>query len=75
MLSNEQLSGKVPVTVINQKLDGTEFIESTNAFIKKVYQGDRQGVLALVDIDGDLVDRWIFENNQDGKLKTKNCEV
>lgn len=70
LLSDEQIAGKVPVTVINNKIDGTEFTESTNAFIEKIHQGDRQGVHALVNIDGDLVDRWIFAKYQDENLIT-----
>lgn len=64
MLTNEHLKGKIPVCVINRKLDGTKFIETKEGYITKVLQGDRQGVLAIVRIGNEKVERWIFAHDQ-----------
>lgn len=66
MLTNDQLSGIIPVVVANKTAGGKRIIESKNAYILKVKQGDRQGVFATVKIDGDEVDRWIFAKDQEG---------
>ena len=66
MLNNDQLYGLIPVIVVNSTPSGKKIIESKNAYIHKVHQGDRQGVFASVRIGKNLVDRWIFANYQPG---------
>ncbi len=64
MLTNEQLSGKANVVVMNSKLNGEQFIETTKGKIVKVHQGDKQGVFATVKIDGEKLERWVFAKYQ-----------
>jgi hypothetical protein len=67
LLSNNQLSGKTPVRVMNNKLDGEEIIEGMARIKGKILQGDRCGVYAnveFIDEPGPHYPRWIFAKHQ-----------
>jgi len=70
LLTDEQLAGKVPVKVFNRTSEGKDVLEGM-ARIRKIHQGDRQGVYASVhfigDASGDTFDRWVFGSTQSNR--------
>lgn len=76
MLTNDQLSGKTPVVVLNKTIGQKTIVESTNAKVVKVLQGDRQGVYATVKFeDGSKYDRWIFAHDQTEDINYEPVEA
>ena len=66
MLTDEQIGGKTTVKVYNTTLGGEQVFEG-EARIRKVEQGDRQGVYAEVEFveePGSTYSRWVFANHQ-----------
>ena len=66
MLTNEQIAGEATVKVYNTTASGEEVLEG-DARIRKVQQGDRQGVYADVEFVTELgttYGRWVFANQQ-----------
>lgn len=60
----------VRVRVMNKTISGKEIVEGM-ATIKKINQGDRQGVHADVEFDeepGKTYPRWIFAKYQDDSM-------
>ena len=65
ILSQEMLDGKVFVKIYNSTLSGKRVLEG-EAKIKKILQGDRQGVHAQIKFIGETecYERWVFANDQ-----------
>lgn len=70
LLTDEEFAGKVPVKVFNKTSEGKDVLEGM-ARIRKIHQGDRQGVHASVcfigDAPGDTFDRWVFGSKQSNR--------
>lgn len=71
VLTPEQLDGKIPVRICNVTRENRVF--EGMGIILEINQGDRCGVHAKVDIDGDIVERWIFAKDQNphDEIETK----
>lgn len=72
ILTDEMIAGSIPVIVMNSKLGCTEQEIEGYAFIRKIHQGDRQGVHADVEFTeerGTTYQRWVFAKHQKAGLK------
>ncbi len=67
MLTNDQIEGKKAVDIMNLTSGRKPFKEG-KAYIRKVHQGDRQGVHADVEFLNELgttYQRWVFAKDQE----------
>ena len=65
-LTDQQLNGNVAVRVMNTTIGGKQVLEG-QAIIRKVREGDRQGVYADVEFPDDpglICRRWVFASDQ-----------